>query len=694
VARELRFDIEANASGARRGLDSAADGMDQLRREADRLEGEFKEASRAAEGLDKQLAETKVATAALAAEFAKTGDVGIKKQLDEQRKAARDLQRLRSEVVGNTERDAVRAAKAYETAFAKVRAEEQRASAAAEREASRRAAAMARTAERAAKDREKIRVKVDVDRRSGFFGLFGDAAKAGTKMGIESASTFSSAFQSGIMGAFKSLPAPAQAGIIAGLLAVVVAAAPLIASAISAAILLGIGSGGLAAGIALAVNNAQVKAAFAGLGSYVLAVLRDAAKPFQAELVSASRIFGAAFDRNAPQLRAIFASLSQAVQPLARGLSGLVTNAMPGIRRAAAAAVPMFKELAKIMPTLGKAISLFFSSIADAGPGAIATLKLILLAIAALIVELGIWLRMMGQIAAGFAYISDIMIPGARNTEEFGEAWAAAMASIESSTGDARREVQNFKVDLDALFGQQMDAREAAIAYEQAIDDLAEGFKRGSGALDIGTQKGRDNIRMINDTINAAREQLRLDVEAANGNKAAIDAANAKYQAQIERIRDVLRMMGVQESEIENLIGSASRIPRSVTIDIGLIGARAAMGMLGSLGNAIARVTGASGVGASASKQMKKRATGGPVIKGEAYIVGDGGKPEVFVPNQSGRILPDTSALMRHAAASTATSSRSGPLNLIYRGNATGLEALFLQWFMKKVRTGEVQLAT
>lgn len=34
------------------------------------------------------------------------------------------------------------------------------------------------------------------------------------------------------------------------------------------------------------------------------------------------------------------------------------------------------------------------------------------------------------------------------------------------------------------------------------------------------------------------------------------------------------------------------------------------------------------------------RAAGGPVMAGQAYLVGEGGKPELFVPGQSGRVMP------------------------------------------------------
>jgi outer membrane murein-binding lipoprotein Lpp len=285
------------------------------------------------------------------------------------------------------------------------------------------------------------------------------------------------------------------------------------------------------------------------------------------------------------------------------------------------------------------------------------------------------------------------MMPGSRATEEFSEAWATAMATVETSTEETRRAVIKLTIDMDELFGRQMDAREAAIAYEQALDDLTEGFKRGSDALDINTQKGRDNLTLVNDTINAARDQLKADMEAAAGNKEAIAAANARYQAQLDRLREVLRALGLNEQAIEDLIGIAGAIPRDVTIDVSLFGARAAIGMLNSLGGAIARVAGVGGISASASRQMKKRATGGPVVKGEAYIVGDGGKPEVFVPNSNGRILPDASALARHAVAAGGSGSRSGSPSLRYSGTPRGLEVMFLSWLQKQIQIGQLQLS-
>lgn len=79
---------------------------------------------------------------------------------------------------------------------------------------------------------------------------------------------------------------------------------------------------------------------------------------------------------------------------------------------------------------------------------------------------------------------------------------------------------------------------------------------------------------------------------------------------------------------------------------VSIEGVEAAKAALGSLKTAIAQVWGAAkdaNVAGSGGLDVllnpKRRATGGPVIAGQPYIVGER-RPELFVPNQSGRIVP------------------------------------------------------
>lgn len=619
MARDLRMNVDADASGARRGLDAAARAVDNLGDETRRLQREFAQASREASKLDRKLLETRAAAAALGREFARTQDKGLVAQIDAQNKAAAEIKRIQASIVGDTEKRARDTAKAWKNAIG---------------------------------DLDKLK---GGNKDKGLFGFFGDATKLGAKEGAETASTFAAAIQGGIMEGFKSLPAPAQAAIVAGIGGAISLGAPVIASALSAALLLGVGGGGLAAGIALAIGNTQVKGAFSGLGQTIMANLREAAKPFQGELVESANIFGRAFRDSLPDIKGIFATLAQAVRPLAAGLASLVHNALPGIRRAAEASVPVFRELARQMPEIGAAISDFFGSIADGGPGAVETFRQILILTTGLIRATGGYLEQLSYVAQGWAVINHLMFPFANQTSQLAEI-GVSMEDVGASAERTGRSVRQLKIDFDALFGREMDAREAAIAFEQAFDDLTEGFKRGAGALDINNQKGRDNIRLVDDAINRARDKLKADLDAAAGSQAAIDAANRAYQSEIDRIRDVLRHMGLQESEIDKLIGKANTIPRNITIDVGLVGASAATGMLNSLGNAISRVVGA-GVSISASKSMQKRAGGGPVVAGQAYIVGEN-RPEIFVPDVSGQILPDTSAMARQPAAGGTRATR------------------------------------
>jgi predicted DNA-binding transcriptional regulator AlpA len=626
MARDLRMNIDADASGARRGLDTAARALNDVARQTREVERSFIAASGAAVVAAKRI-----------------DDVG-----DQARSSAAEAKLLARALddVGDQARQAGRAMGRIEGPSGK----------------------------------------------GLLTGLAGEATRTVEKAGAEAATTFASAIEGGIMNAFKALPAEAQAGIAAGVGTAIAVGAPVIASALNAALLLGVGGGGLAAGIALAASNAQVKNAFSGLGQTIMANLREAAKPFEGELVASANIFGKAFRDSLPDIKGIFATLAQAIQPLAAGLAGMVRSALPGIRRAAEAAVPVFRELAREMPRLGTAISDFFSSIADGGPGAVETFRQILILTSGLIKATGGYLEQLSYVAQGWAVINHLMFPFANQTSQLAEI-GVSMENVGTSAERTGRSVRQLKIDFDALFGREMDAREAAIAFEQAFDDLTEGFKRGAGALDINNQKGRDNIRLIDDAINRARDKLKADLDAAAGSQTAIDAANAAYQSEIERIREVLRHMGLQESEIDKLIGKANTIPRNITIDVGLVGAGAATGMLNSLGNAISRVIGGGGnVSASASKSMQKRAGGGPVVAGQAYIVGEH-RPEIFVPNVNGRILPDAAAMARHGAFASPASTSAAP-TLRYNGTPMGLDALFLSWLEKKFRNGDLQFGT
>jgi hypothetical protein len=73
-----------------------------------------------------------------------------------------------------------------------------------------------------------------------------------------------------------------------------------------------------------------------------------------------------------------------------------------------------------------------------------------------------------------------------------------------------------------------------------------------------------------------------------------------------------------------------------------------------------------------------RRAKGGPVTAGMPYVVGDGGRPELFVPKQDGMILPSVPTAM----------SGGGGMNAqpvaVYGG---GLGQLVFEWLRTEIQS-------
>lgn len=82
---------------------------------------------------------------------------------------------------------------------------------------------------------------------------------------------------------------------------------------------------------------------------------------------------------------------------------------------------------------------------------------------------------------------------------------------------------------------------------------------------------------------------------------------------------------------------------------------------------------------------IKFMARGGDVAAGQPVVVGDGGRPELFIPNQSGRILPSVPSARRSPSGST-------PGGMALSSTSSGLEALFERWLLNRIRNGYLPL--
>lgn len=649
MARELRLDVASKSNDA--GLKEAAANVDRLRREADRLGDEFRQAERAAAGLDRELVKTKLSAAALATEFSKTNDAGVKKELEARRAAARELQKLRSDVIGDSERDAKAATAAW------------------------------------------TKASNDLKR------LMRDSGKDGAK-------TFAQLFEGGLIDAFMSLPPEVKVAVANAAAAVVVGASAAIGAALNGAIVAAIGAGAIAAGIAGQVDDPMVRDAWAGFASDLKSDFSGVTDSFARPIAYSANIFRTEWRRVLPDLERDLEGLSKFVVPLASGVAQMFSGMGPGLSRLLEAAGPLLQVVADELPKFGREIGKAFGELADSSEGAADGIRFLFLAMETLIVgtaklisglsTLFHWIVVGTDDITGFLDVLLGWIPGfgriyegvhnftseIRNTKDHVEDLstvgreltkdAAAMGVEFYNTADAARGLDEA---FSRLFGTQMSVDQANLAVNEGLLALKDTLKEGAHTLDTTTEAGQRHVRGILEQIRRLDEKRQADIAAGNGTKEATQAANAAYASQVESLKRLLIQMGYTKAEVDALISKYKQIPDEINTDINTYHHDYYSSSKAPIGPE-ERKYGPAG----------KRASGGPVTAGMPYIVGDGGRPELFVPNVNGRILPQV------PTGGSWSGGTSRPLQLTHTGTAAGLEAMFLTWLENQIRIGALQV--
>lgn len=365
---------------------------------------------------------------------------------------------------------------------------------------------------------------------------------------------------------------------------------PAIGAALNAGILAVVGGGVLAGGIALALKNSNVaKKAFTDVFRPIAEDTSNWALMFEGPLVSAAQVFGNAWKDNGDVVRRMFSSLTDTVEPLARGISGLVENALPGIEKAVAASGPVLKELAATLPGLGSAISDFFDSIASGGDGAVRALRYLVIWLSGTISAVGQAVEVFSKMFKGITdeaerfvqFLANLPVIGgmfeglanklgvlngsvegsARAMEGASTASAGTATSLDRQAQAAERAgAAAFALSqkLGLLVGSQLSADQAALQWEITIDALTESLRQNGATLDANTAKGQANVGALLSGVQAALAKRDADIELAGGEKAsagAVDAANAAFRRQIDQLASVLRQAGATEAQIQALLG-------------------------------------------------------------------------------------------------------------------------------------------
>ena len=191
--------------------------------------------------------------------------------------------------------------------------------------------------------------------------------------------------------------------------------------------------------------------------------------------------------------------------------------------------------------------------------------------------------------------------------------------SMTSSLQEAINAGQTMTDVWTQLNGATLGTDRAMLAAQQSIDDVRAAFKANKNAVDDNSEAALKNRVAIGSAAEAAVKAAQAKYEETGS----IKAANVVYDGYIGQLRKTLTQSVHNETKVNSLIGAYAKMPKEVTTDVKIIGAKtvaAALASLGDMQKALKNGTvpaggwnAASGALAKAINDPKMRAGGGPV---------------------------------------------------------------------------------
>lgn len=389
---------------------------------------------------------------------------------------------------------------------------------------------------------------------------------------------------------FSSLPTEVKA--IAGglLLAAIIPLGGLLAGALSGAIILGLA--GL--GTALAFQFEEVE--FRGKQFVDRLRLRfvNAASTFIGPLEQAFDIFDYRLNLLDPTIREVFDHAADYVLPLADGIANLVDETLRGLDRGLRALdeEKFGRALAEGFDKLGESIGGAFETILS-NPDLPQTLEDLFTVASALVDVTAELLSLFTTLYRVFGQVSDVagttvswlgdvvtLLNEATSTDvdadKLSEAWDRVTGAVDEANqrlvkgGDVHRYVRSeiggtvkaTEAETKAAkeLNRQLKVQEDLINdiigtnvdYQESIDLVIDGFKDHGTSLDADKEKGRDNIKNIQNQINSLKEYTKTQL--ASG-KMTEKQAREYYNNEIIRLKDEFTKRHGNIKQFEEIFG-------------------------------------------------------------------------------------------------------------------------------------------
>lgn len=444
--------------------------------------------------------------------------------------------------------------------------------------------------------------------------------------------------------------------------------APLLGANVAAGILGGAAAGGVIGGLTLAKRDARVQAAAKVLGDEVMAALDKSAGAFVPAALQGIEQIRDSFGRVNDDLTSIFDKSAGYVRPLISGVTGLIERVIDGAEKAVAGARPVIDALERNLPRIGDALGDLLTDLADDGPAAATALGQLFD-----IMEIGI--RTVGgtinALTELYGFLASTGVLGSKAQQDWIAYTVAAKAAEEGSSGLAgKQQILADKTEEAAKAAKEQEKaiREANAALRATVDPLF-GFLDAQNQVTEAQKRLNEAIKKHGpNSAEAAAATRELAGAALNLKDRASEVgttADGKLTPALRRVLEqakldkaeiaaVERQLRQARGELDKYDGTNANATVSVNTKQAAAALRAILAQYNKVRDKTVILTIATVNKANLGKQgpqIERRAHGGPVTAGQPYVVGDGGRPELFVPESNGYVHPSVGRSAGRAAA-------------------------------------------
>ncbi|MEU0081362.1 hypothetical protein ABZY58_25970 [Micromonospora tulbaghiae] len=434
-------------------------------------------------------------------------------------------------------------------------------------------------------DLERVKQRKQVDLRK----LIDFNDNEGIEQGVRYGARFAEGLASGLARAggpissalssvFGGLPPQAQAAIGAGVVAAVASVAPLVGGAVGGAIVGGLGAGGVVGGIAVAARHPLVKAAATETGALFADTMERAGVSFVPATLTALGQVRTGIGDIEDDLKRAFSASARFVEPLTDDFLAGAERAVEGFANAVERAGPAVDVLGEIGRRAGDLLADTLEGLSEhSTEGAHALMMLWTIfeygirSIAGTIEMLAVaygWMEKLGAMLSGDVAQLARLVAEQEAAKGSSGGLSEELQELVASFGDtsdaaatAAFEVETFDEMLRRLVDQTLNAEQANLRMEEAIDRAAEAARDGARkGIDPNTEAGRKNRQALLGVAEAAWASHDAILENTGSQEM---AAKATERGRAAFLRSAAAM-GVSKKEAIELANKLFGIPKKV----------------------------------------------------------------------------------------------------------------------------------